>query len=365
MRHVNLRLILGVSAIFLAMSIPGNCDTGSLSLTSTLATPESVFQQTFTLSAPSTLHIVTFNFGGGTNAAGQVFPPGGFDPLVALFNGPPATASIFVNAGNPAADADTLTNFVGNCPPAGTVVIGTGTGSVVCGDAALILTGVPAGTYTLVVTDANYIPLAVDPGPPSSTKLADGFLDLTGGVFQTCNITSNGTTCITPSNLADHQIAIDIVDVTGPFLAPPKPPILTKSFADAELQLFGPNTTALRFTITNPNDVLALTGGGFTDNLPAGLAVASPNGLTGSCGGGTITATAGSSSISVSGATLPPGASLAPGVSCTFSVNVTGTAIGVQTNTTSTVTSNEAAPGAPATATISVDFLYFYWFFAA
>jgi hypothetical protein len=322
-----------------------------------------VFVQTFTISAPSTLRIVTFSFGGGTNAAGQVFPPGRFDPLIALFSGPPATASIFVSAGNPAADADTLTNFVGNCPPAGTVVIGTGTGSVVCGDDALILTGVPAGTYTLVMTDANYIPLAVDPGPPSSTKLADGFLDLTGGVFQTCNITSNGTTCITPSNMADHQIAIDIVDVTGPFLATPIPPILTKSFADAELQLFGPNTTALRFTITNPNNTIPLTGVAFTETLPSGLVVSTPNGLTGSCGGGTITAVAGSNSISLSGATLPPGASLAPGVPCTFSVNVTGSAIGVQTNTTSTVTSNEALPGAPATATTSVDPLYFLWFF--
>jgi hypothetical protein len=165
--------------------------------------------------------------------------------------------------------------------------------------------------------------------------------------------------------MADHQIAIDIVNVTGPFLATPMPPILTKSFADAELQLFGSNTTALRFTITNPNDVLALTGVGFTDTLPSGLVVSTPNGLTGFCGGGTISAVAGSNSISVSGATLPPDASLAPGVSCTFSVNVTGTAIGVQTNTTSKVTSNEAAPGAPATATISVDFLYYYWFFAS
>jgi hypothetical protein len=37
----------------------------------------------------------------------------------------------------------------------------------------------------------------------------------------------------------------------------------------------------------------------------------------------------------------------------------------VQTNTTSTLTSNEAPPGAPATASTSVDDMYFLWFFAA
>jgi hypothetical protein len=46
-------------------------------------------------------------------------------------------------------------------------------------------------------------------------------------------------------------------------------------------------------------------------------------------------------------------------------VNLNGTAIGVQTNTTSTVTSNEAPPGAPAIASTSVDDLFFLWFFSA
>jgi hypothetical protein len=135
------------------------------------------------------------------------------------------------------------------------------------------------------------------------------------------------------------------------------PPTITKAFADSEIQLFGPNSTALSFTLTNPN-AAPLTGLAFSDSLPSGLIVSTPNGLTGSCGG-TITATAGSNSISLSGATL------AAGASCTFSVNVTGVAIGVQTNITSTVTSNEAPPGAPATASTSVDDLFFFWFFAA
>jgi uncharacterized repeat protein (TIGR01451 family) len=134
-------------------------------------------------------------------------------------------------------------------------------------------------------------------------------------------------------------------------------PTLTKTFADSQIQLFGPNSTTLTFTLTNPN-AIALTGLAFTDTLPSGLIVSTPNGLTGSCGGGTIIAIAGSNNISLSGATL------AASASCTFSVNVTGTAIGVQTNTTSTVTSDQGQPGTLATASITVDDLFFYWFFA-
>jgi len=135
------------------------------------------------------------------------------------------------------------------------------------------------------------------------------------------------------------------------------PPTLTKTFADSQIQLFGPNNTALSFTLTNPNTI-PLTGLAFSDTLPSGLIVTTSY-LIGSCGGGTITATGGTNIISLSGATL------AAGASCTFSVNVTGIAIGVQSNTTSTVTSNEAPPGAPATASTSVDDLFFFWFFAA
>ena len=80
------------------------------------------------------------------------------------------------------------------------------------------------------------------------------------------------------------------------------PPTIAKAFGGASIALNA--TTTLTFTLTNPNAATALTGVGFTDTLPAGLVVATPNGLTGSCGGGTITAGAGSGSISLASATL-------------------------------------------------------------
>lgn len=61
-----------------------------------------------------------------------------------------------------------------------------------------------------------------------------------------------------------------------------------------------------------------------------------------------MTVAAGSGSVALSGATL------AAGTSCTFAVNVTGTASGTQNNTTSPVTSNEAGNGGTASADLIV-----------
>ena len=124
------------------------------------------------------------------------------------------------------------------------------------------------------------------------------------------------------------------------------PPVISKAFGAASIPLNG--STSLSFTINNPNTTTTLTGVGFSDTLPAGLVISTPNGLTGSCGGGTITATQGTNTISLSGA------SLAASASCTFSVNVTGIAAGLQNNTTGPVTSTEGGTGGTASASINV-----------
>lgn len=124
------------------------------------------------------------------------------------------------------------------------------------------------------------------------------------------------------------------------------PPTIAKAYNSGSVALNG--TTALTFQLSNPNSGNTLTGVAFTDNLPSGQIVANPNGLSGSCGNGTINASAGSGSVSVSGASLTAKAS------CTFSVNVTGTVASTQKNTTSAVTSNETGNGATASATLIV-----------
>jgi hypothetical protein len=190
----------------------------SLSYTGTLSTPEDVFETTFTLTAADTVTLQTWGFGGGTNAAGQVIAAGGFDPLIALFSGIGPSATIVVDgSNNPLADADNLLNppwsFVGNCGPAGLVNIG---GDSDCGD-DYMQTALGAGTYTLLLTDANYIPNAVwDNG-----SLSEGYADLTGGVFQTCDPVSNA--CITPNG----NYAVDIVTAQADLGTPvPEPPTL-------------------------------------------------------------------------------------------------------------------------------------------
>jgi uncharacterized repeat protein (TIGR01451 family) len=245
------------------------------------------------------------------------------------------------------------------------------------------------GTSTLTFTITNNAAVAVTglafsdtlpagvvvAAPPFVNNTCGGAVTVTGnlGSISLANGTVNapsGTTCTISVNVVGTSEGVknnttSTLTSTNALTAQPAtatltvvlPPSITKTFADSELQLLGAST-ALTFAITNPNATTALSGIAFTDTLPAGLVVSTPNGLVGSCGGGAITATDGSTSISLTGATL------AGGTTCTFSVNVTGTAVGTFTNTTSPVTAvGGTVVGNTATATVSVDFLYVLWFF--
>jgi hypothetical protein len=205
---------------------------GFLSYTGALDTPQSILEATFTLTDSDTLTFQTWGFGGGTNAAGALIPSGGFDPLIALFSGSgPAAAIVTDGSGDVLADADNLNNPpfspVGNCPPAGTVAIGTGIGSAVCGDDYMQAVDLAAGIYTLVLSTADYIPNAVNPGAPAYFTIGDGFTDISGPAtgfggassvpYQACNVTSDQPdgVCIDPNG----NYAVDIVSAEADLTA--------------------------------------------------------------------------------------------------------------------------------------------------
>ncbi|NJL29555.1 MAG: hypothetical protein HC897_17545 [Thermoanaerobaculia bacterium] len=75
-----------------------------------------------------------------------------------------------------------------------------------------------------------------------------------------------------------------------------------------------------------------------TDSLPAGVVIADPSNATTDCTAGIVSALVGGSTISLSGAMLNAGAT------CTVSVDVTGTSIGVHANTTGDLTSTIGGP---------------------
>lgn len=163
------------------------CLSGSsFSFTGSLATPEDFFTQTISLASTQNVGIQTWGFGGGTNSASAVIPAGGFDPFVGLFQGTGSTA-LFLDG-----TADNLSNYTSEpsaCPPAGLVTIGSVAGQ--CGDVNLQFTGLAAGTYTILLSDANNVPNAVY---EVTGFLGDGFSDLTAGVYQTCYDVNNCNT---------------------------------------------------------------------------------------------------------------------------------------------------------------------------
>ena len=236
------------------------------------------------------------------------------------------------------------------------------------------INGVVALTFTITNPSANTVPLTgvafsdvlpaalVVSTPNGQTGACDGgtivaipgagVISLSGatiGVGVSCtfsiNITGVGDGSKTNTTSPVTSTSGGTGNTATAFLEVASPPTIVKSFGAASVPVNG--STTLTFTLTNPNTVVTLSGVGFTDSLPAGLAVASPNGLSGSCGGGTITAAAGSSTVSLANGAI------APGAGCTFAVNVTGTSAGVKNNSVQ-VTSNEGGAGNTSSASTTV-----------
>jgi len=214
-------------AVFVIALAPAAVQADSFSYVGTLANSNAVVEETFTLSAPATIGLQTWGFGGGTNAAGNPIAAGGTDPFLGIFMDSGGTSTILTDGlGNPYGTSADLSNygapnFVG-CPPAGAPTIG---GSPQCGDITMTLPSLAAGTYTVLLSDGEYTPVAVS----DNGTLGEGFNDVTGGVF--CNVVINGVACPDPLGGA---YAFDITGLPAGTPAPtpglPPPPVPEPAF---------------------------------------------------------------------------------------------------------------------------------------
>lgn len=315
-------------------------------------------------SVPVTTQLMTFTLGtqsctGTTNASGAascslaLTQAPGLYTVTASFAGfgnylPSSDSKPFSIVGPPSISKDFVPNKI---LPGSTTTLKF---SITNPNSFVSLTGVsftdslPAG---LLVSTPNALTSSCG-GSPSAVP-GSATISLTAATIvasASCTITVN----VTASNLdAIYQNMTSAVtsieggtgNIASAIVIVAHPPVLKKTFS--ALAIPQGASAGLTFTLVNPNQAVTLTGISFTDTLPAGLVVSTPNGLTTICAG-TVTATAGSSTISASGVPL------APGANCTITVFVTATASGVQVNTTSTISSDQTVPGDPATATITV-----------
>ena len=137
---------------------------------------------------------------------------------------------------------------------------------------------------------------------------------------------------------------------TGTAFAQAVSAVITKSFNPAVVALNGMSIATI--TVTNPNPALPLTTVQFSDTMPAGIDLITQTGGTCSTlatGGGSFFINPGTETFSSTSSVL------AGGQSCTITVSVRGAAIGAHINTTSQVTASNAPPGAPASATLTVE----------
>ncbi len=220
-------------------------------------------------------------------------------PVVGKSFSPPTitaggTSTLTITLSNPNGTAATITAPLTDTLPSGVTVAGaatTTTGGTVTapiGGSTVTLTGgtIPANgtaTITVLVTapvEGTYI-----------NSLASGAL-----------VTSNG------NSVAPAVATLSVTPGTTPSLVPPT---LGKSFSPANITVGGASTLVL--TLSNSNAVIDTMTAPLTDQLPAGMTA---NGNASTSCGGSVSAPKGSTTVTLTGGTIPANGS------CTVSVGV-------------------------------------------
>ncbi len=128
-----------IAAVLFGAILTGTQAFGaSFSFTGSFSQDDQLQQFVFTLNSPGSVIVRTLGYAGGTNFAGSVIPAGGFDPILTVFQGTGPSASLF-NVNN----------------DAGCGLVGTDPVTSACWDSYLTLAGLPAGQYTLVLSQSD------------------------------------------------------------------------------------------------------------------------------------------------------------------------------------------------------------------
>ena len=217
--------------------------------------------------------------------------------------------------------------FVDNLP-AGLVVATTPSVTGSCGAGTITAT---AGSSSVSLSGGT---LTASPAAGSSCTFSVAVKGTTAGTK--LNTTNAITSTEAGTGATSNTAALEVI----------APPAITKSFSPTTIAPGG--VTTLTINISNPgSNTVQLNGVAFTDNFPANLVVANPNGLANTCGG-TVIATPGSGALSFSGGTIPVNSS------CTMSVMVTTSVGGLYVNNTNAVNSTNGGTGNSASASLTV-----------
>jgi hypothetical protein len=237
-----------------------------------------------------------------------------------------------------------------------------GTGNTLAPTTGTItVTGLFAGISTAFVSTTSDCTNPIAAGTVTPTSLT--FAGVPSGVEEFGCIKANGTTqlqqnpngfsaTLAPGVSAQFLNGSALVNEFPGFIVFVGPPLPEVAFSPSVIPPDGATQSSMTVTVINPANSgfghggTALTGGAFSDTLPAG--VRSVGVVSDTCGGtGSSNATGFSKS----------GVSLAIGASCAVQLNVIaplGTAVGPYVDSTSTVTSNQLSPGGPGSATLTV-----------
>ncbi len=259
-------------------------------------------------------------------AAGAAMPPIISKTFVPSSIAPGGLASLSFTITNPSTGvANTNVNFTDSLPT-GVVVSPLALTANTCGGT---LTAV-AGTSTIV--KGAFGPLAVGTSCTVSVQVTAAL----AGVYN--NISSRVGSGQGSGNQATATLTV--LDQ----------PTITKAFSPTSINQGG--TSTITITLFNENTV-ALTGAAFSDPMTS-MQVAT--GATSNGCGGTLTATVGSGSISLSGGTIPARSGATPG-SCVITVPVTSTTVGILPNSTTGVTTTQTPSAGPGSniPTLTVD----------